>query len=65
MTKATVKPKENKEVTMYIEIGPNLKDLLTSMVQKSITCSSNPVYYKMIYEPICELLKHFIEQAKG
>ena len=56
--------KEKIPLTTYIEIGPNLKTVLLSMVNKVYTASASATYYKMAFEPIYHIIKRLITQKE-
>ena len=60
-------PKKEEPIrnTVYVEIGPNLKSVLCSMVDKVYNCSLDSTYYKMAFEPIYQIIKRLVDQKKG
>ena len=57
-----VKIPEQIRHTVYVEIGPNLRAVLQSMVDKVYTCNTDSTYYKIAFEPIYQIIKRMVEQ---
>ncbi len=61
--KLTKKENDNsKSTTIFVEIGPNLREVLFSMVNKVYNCSNDPIYYKIAFEPIYKIIKRLVDQ---
>ena len=57
-----VKTPEQIRNTVYVVIGPNLRAVLQSMVDKIYTCNTDSTYYKIAFEPIYQIIKRMVEQ---
>lgn len=49
---------------IYIEIGPNLKDVINNMIAK-VNCSDSGIYLANSLDPICNMLKSSFKIEKG
>jgi len=56
-------PKKEQELSkkVYVEIGPNLANVLKGMVDKVYTGNASSTYYKMAFEPIYHIIKRMLE----